>query len=147
MTAAPQWDFVTLHGRMLALYRLAAQDGPTARAQIEPRLPALRSSPAATGSGTGLLCYESYLDLIALHLADPALHARHSLLDRQRFEAELRADPSRSLARFATALCLRRDGEAGAARRLLRHLAASRYPEQSLARQILARDVERAAMA
>lgn len=146
MTAQFLQDFIALHGGMLALYRLAARNGPPARPEIEPRLPALRASPAA-GSGAGLLCYEGYLDLIALHLADPALRARHSLLDRPRLEAELRADPSRSLARLGAALCLRRDGEAGAARRLLRHLAASRHPEQRLARRILARDVERAAAA
>lgn len=92
MTAAPPWDFITLHGRMLALYRLAAQDGPRARAQIEPRLPALRNSPAATGSGTGLMCYESYLDLIALHLADPALPSPGSA---PRFACAAMARPGR----------------------------------------------------
>ena len=131
-------SFVANHRALLDLYREFGSDGPRpTRETVICRMDVIRQAVQTSRYARSLVSYERYLDIFCLRLADPGLKDRLTLLDEDRFDADLLRDPSCPYILIGAALSKLRAGNFGRGRHLLLRLAASRFPEHRIAQPIL----------
>jgi len=137
--------FVKFHREILDLYASVATDADAddIRLKLEHLVADIRTEKCAAA----LVTYERYLELIGLWLRDPDLSTQLSVSADDFFEKAFREDPSLPFHIIGLALWQRRHGNWARARHLLRRLAASRYPERRLARDLLSETLRREAAA
>lgn len=132
--------FPCVHGDLLDVYRAAcAAPEEMTPEDLMQRLSPVRGHVSQDAGAASLLTFETYLSMIALRLDAGDLRQRLSLVSDDRFDKELKRDPSCPRALMGAALSAYSRGDPRRGRRLLQRLAASGFVEKRLAQLLLSR--------
>lgn len=139
MAGFPANVFVKSHQALLDIYSVLVDVGAggLTTQDVIRRMDVIGQAVLQAQCARSLVSYERYLDIFCLRLREGGLKERLTLLDPDRFDAELSRDPSNPCVVIGAALSKLRCGNVKRGRHLLRRLATSRFSERSLAQQVL----------